>query len=398
ILHPSSNLTSDLCPQLNDLRGTLEDTIVSLSSQLSSSLQQEVEKKTEEAFSSSVEVGRKLSLLFQNYEQLEDTVNLLSATGRGRTFMDSLCLCLGQSLDLVYDVQRAIQELQAECERLQEATRSLHEDNQQKQGHIEELYKTAEELQVKKADKLMVESEIKADKLALDSKVSRLQFDAATEQLTSMFHELLNKMTGQEHDWHQLVDKLSTDMECKLNRMELDSVKLQLEERWRSILKKLQTQSAPLEDDAAGIRKKLLERFQCLSCDRVIMKQTPGPIVQTLPTFPPFPAPKSARPWTMDQIRQHYRRWVRHQNKNHCQPVPHSVPATVFYQGTKVSYKQKVTDLPSLPPERPLTSGFQEADIIGRDGRIYKGRFNIGQLKSPETKLPNIVSRDGGFY
>uniref|UniRef100_A0A3B5QKI2 DUF4795 domain-containing protein n=1 Tax=Xiphophorus maculatus TaxID=8083 RepID=A0A3B5QKI2_XIPMA len=369
ILHPSSNLTSDLCPQLNDLRGTLEDTIVSLSSQLSSSLQQEVEKKTEEAFSSSVEVGRKLSLLFQNYEQLEDTVNLL---GRGRTFMDSLCLCLGQSLDLVYDVQRAIQELQAECERLQEATRSLHEDNQQKQGHIEELYKTAEELQVKKADKLMVESEIKADKLALDSKVSRLQFDAATEQLTSMFHELLNKMTGQEHDWHQLVDKLSTDMECKLNRMELDSVKLQLEERWRSILKKLQTQSAPLEDDAAGIRKKLLERFQCLSCDRVIMKQTPGPIVQTLPMFPPFPAPKSARPWTMDQIRQHYR--------------------------TKVSYKQKVTDLPSLPPEQPLTSGFQEADIIGRDGRIYKGRFNIGQLKSTETKLPNIVSRDGGFY
>lgn len=51
--------------------------------------------------------------------------------------MDSPCLCWGQSLDLVYDVQRAIQELQAECERLQEATRSLHEDNQQKQGHIE---------------------------------------------------------------------------------------------------------------------------------------------------------------------------------------------------------------------------------------------------------------------
>lgn len=56
----------------------------------------------------------------------------------------------------------------------------------------------------------------KADKLALDSKVSRLQFDAATEQLTSMFHELLNKMTGQEHDWHQLVEKLSTDMELKV--------------------------------------------------------------------------------------------------------------------------------------------------------------------------------------
>ncbi|XP_054908013.1 glutamine-rich protein 2 [Poeciliopsis prolifica] len=181
--------------QLNDLRGTLEDTIVSLTSQLSSSLQQEVEQETEEAeeeeeeeeFDSSVEVGRKLSLLFQNYEQLEDTVNLLvqqQQQGAARVGLDD-DREMGRSLDLVYDVQRAIQELQAECERLQEATRSLHEDNQQKQGHIEELYKTAEELQVKKADKLMVESEIKADKLALDSKVSRLQFDAATEQLTS---------------------------------------------------------------------------------------------------------------------------------------------------------------------------------------------------------------------
>uniref|UniRef100_A0A3B3UY71 Glutamine-rich protein 2-like n=1 Tax=Poecilia latipinna TaxID=48699 RepID=A0A3B3UY71_9TELE len=237
---------------------------------------------------------------------LEVPGSMMDQVQQHQALMENLKTEHEKSLDLVYDVQRAIQELQAECERLQEATRSLHEDNQQKQGHIEELYKTAEELQVKKADKLMVESEIKADKLALDSKVSRLQFDAATEQLTSMFHELLNKMTGQEHDWHQLVDKLSTDMECKLNRMELDSVKLQLEERWRSILKKLQAQSAPLEDDAAGIRKKLLERFHCLSCDRVIMKQTPGPIVLTLPTFPPFPPPKSARPWTMEQIRQHY--------------------------------------------------------------------------------------------
>ncbi|XP_016521779.1 glutamine-rich protein 2 isoform X2 [Poecilia formosa] len=430
--------------QLNDLRGTLEDTIVSLTSQLSSSLQQEVEQETEkmekpeeteeeeeeeeEAFSNSVEVGRKLSLLFQNYEQLEDTVNLLvqqQQQGAARDDLDE-DRDMGRSLDLVYDVQRAIQELQAECERLQEATRSLHEDNQQKQGHIEELYKTAEELQVKKADKLMVESEIKADKLALDSKVSRLQFDAATEQLTSMFHELLNKMTGQEHDWHQLVDKLSTDMECKLNRMELDSVKLQLEERWRSILKKLQAQSAPLEDDAAGIRKKLLERFHCLSCDRVIMKQTPGPIVLTLPTFPPFPPPKSARPWTMEQIRQHYhsltpgpsQRRVQLQ-KNHADMLqqldsierqrrlrqrPNRVTEAPARQARPVGGPHASTSAGqrrSGPQHHRLTTRaedeilMQEADIIGRDGRIYKGRFSVDQLKSPETKLPNIASRDG---
>lgn len=58
----------------------------------------------------------------------------------------------------------------------------------------------------------------KADKSALDSKVSRLQFDSATEQLNTMFHELLNKVTDQEQDWHKVIDKLSTEMECKVER------------------------------------------------------------------------------------------------------------------------------------------------------------------------------------
>lgn len=54
----------------------------------------------------------------------------------------------------------------------------------------------------------------------LESKVSRLQFDSTTEQLNSMFHELLSKVTGQEHDWHKVMDKLSTEMERKVRRRE----------------------------------------------------------------------------------------------------------------------------------------------------------------------------------
>lgn len=57
----------------------------------------------------------------------------------------------------------------------------------------------------------------KADKSALESKVSRLQFDSVTEQLNAMFHELLHKVTGQEQDWHKVIDRLSTEMECKVN-------------------------------------------------------------------------------------------------------------------------------------------------------------------------------------
>ncbi|XP_018523980.1 glutamine-rich protein 2 isoform X4 [Lates calcarifer] len=236
--------------------------------------------------------------------------NLMDQLNQHRALIDGLMSDREKNVELVNDVQKAILQLQAECEKLHETTRCLHEDNRQKQSHIEELYKATEELEEKKADKQMVESEIKADKSALDSKVSRLQFDSATEQLNSMFHELLNKVTGQEQDWHKVVDKLSTEMECKLNRIELDSVKKQLEDRWKNIHQKLQAQGAPEHEDAAGIRKQLVDRFHCLSCDRPVVKHTPGPQLVTLPSTPGFPSHKSIRPFTvyaLEQFRQHYR-------------------------------------------------------------------------------------------
>ncbi|CAK6979475.1 glutamine-rich protein 2 isoform X3 [Scomber scombrus] len=238
------------------------------------------------------------------YNTLADQLN------QQRALIDSLMGDREKNVELVNDVQKSILHLQAECEKLHDTTRCLHEDNRQKQSHIEELYKTTEELEVKKADKQMVETEIKADKSALDSKVSRLQFDSVTEQINSMFHELLNKVTGQEQDWHKVIDRLSTEMECKLNRIELDSVKKQLENRWKNIHEKLQAQGAPEHEDAAGIRKQLVDRFHCLSCDRPVVKHTPGPHLVTLPSTPGFPSHKSIRPFTvyaLEQFRQHYR-------------------------------------------------------------------------------------------
>ncbi|KAL7377883.1 hypothetical protein ABVT39_005717 [Epinephelus coioides] len=101
----------------------------------------------------------------------------------------------------------------------------------------------------------MVETEIKAQKSALESKVIRLQFDQESEQLRGMFHKLLNKVTSQEQDWHKIIEKLSTEMESKLNRVEFDSVKKQLEGRWKTILEKLQAQGAPQPDNAAVIKQ-----------------------------------------------------------------------------------------------------------------------------------------------
>lgn len=59
-------------------------------------------------------------------------------------------------------------------------------------------------------------SEQKADKSALASKVSRVQFDATTEQLNHMMQELMAKMSGQEQDWQKLLDKLLAAMDMKV--------------------------------------------------------------------------------------------------------------------------------------------------------------------------------------
>lgn len=37
-----------------------------------------------------------------------------------------------------------------------------------------------------------------------------------TEQLSSMFQDLLSKVSGQEQDWHKVIQKISMEMECKV--------------------------------------------------------------------------------------------------------------------------------------------------------------------------------------
>jgi len=43
-----------------------------------------------------------------------------------------------------------------------------------------------------------------------------MQFDSMIEQLNNMLQELLGKISGQEKDWNKLIEKISTEMDCKV--------------------------------------------------------------------------------------------------------------------------------------------------------------------------------------
>lgn len=68
----------------------------------------------------------------------------------------------------------------------------------------------------------------KADKSALEGKVSRVQFDSMTEQLNVMFQELQSRVTDQTQDWHRVKEKLSSDVDCKVRRAQGHAVSLSL--------------------------------------------------------------------------------------------------------------------------------------------------------------------------
>lgn len=56
----------------------------------------------------------------------------------------------------------------------------------------------------------------KADKSALETKVNHGELQVATTQLSEMMQDLLQKMSLQDKDWQKALEKLFTDMDCKV--------------------------------------------------------------------------------------------------------------------------------------------------------------------------------------
>ncbi|XP_077690143.1 glutamine-rich protein 2 [Eretmochelys imbricata] len=302
--------------QLDKLRSIIENMMASSSALLSMSMPTSPEPGEAAPDGTcpacSLDVSEQVSQLFKRYEQLQDLISSFMRR-HAESKPAKRPQLRSQDEELLSRIQNTILQVQGDCENLNATTGNLIEDHRQKQKDIALLFQSLEKLEKEKADKEHLETEIdvKADKIALAGKVSCTQFDATMEQLNKMMQDLVNKMSGQEQDWHKVLDKILMEMDSKLDRLELDPFRQQLEERWKAIRKQLKERSPQYEaNDAAGIRKRLMAHFHCISCDRPLKMVVPGPTIMTVPSVPGLPSHRSIRPYTvyeLEQVRQHTR-------------------------------------------------------------------------------------------
>ncbi|CAF4360962.1 unnamed protein product, partial [Didymodactylos carnosus] len=224
--------------------------------------------------------------------------------------------------EAMQDFQTALQRLREEIDKIKQLVQELIDNGKLSAQDIEALKRLLKQLEEAKADKNHINIELDKDDV-------------------------------QKQD----LEKITGDVDSKLDRSELDALRDYIEKqlkKLKKLAKEQQTQQhvhMMSEDDAAGLRKQLI-RFHCISCDRPI-DVAPREQQPSLPAERGIRPIQSPRPYTtfeLDQIRQFQKR-------------------------------------PTVPEETPLTKS--EVDIQGHDGHIYKGRI--------DAKLSVDISKKQGM-
>uniref|UniRef100_UPI00358DEA34 myosin-11-like n=1 Tax=Myxine glutinosa TaxID=7769 RepID=UPI00358DEA34 len=336
--------------------------------------------------------------LLEEMEKLKESMNRL----HGNTVQDSFSLT----------------RLQKSLAEQEKASKQLHEELKTQKERFHKVFEQLEGIEIKKADKEQVEQDIdeKADKEELYRKLSTSRFDTTTNELNRMIHELLGKLEAHEHNWQDLQEQLTAEVDKKLDRMELEPLKKRMEERWKNMKKQLQRMPQIEANDAAGFREQLLTRLHCIACNRPVQVQRAPPLI-TVPNARGFPAMRTARPHTVydiEHIRQHarsdrdlgdYAYWASMKmggTARRCirTAAPSAWGKVPNQQASHIQYK-------------PFTCcNNNEVDILGVDGHIYKGRLDTvtpdrsqdvsksssESLFMPPTHLPRLYDADLDEY
>ncbi|CAL1531314.1 unnamed protein product [Lymnaea stagnalis] len=293
--------------------------------------------------------------------------------------------------DDIRRLQEALQKHQVDVDQLQESLRAVIEENSQRAKEIQDLLVYCDNLNNGKADKEYVDMEVnvKADRRQLEGKVNHSLFDSTTSEINRMIKDILDKLNGHDGDWKNALAKAMEELDGKLDRRELNNLRDWLEQQLKALNNKIKSMGPgwQLDDEAAGMKKQLIQRFHCLSCDKPIDVMPHGPI-PSIPANYGLPRTKSPRPYTvfeLDQIRQHarslavpqegldYYATIRQCGGSHTLTQPHK--RTTRLNNLGQLFRDDETIIPLYK---------EEMDVQGADGQVYKGR--IGSI------LPSSVS------
>ncbi|XP_005056482.1 PREDICTED: glutamine-rich protein 2-like [Ficedula albicollis] len=258
-------------------------------------VQAEQERVKAECSSCTFDINVQLGELLQRCEKLQEQVDSLEARLMAMGKLERMSHWGQKDQGRQHNLEATVVQMQADYEKISLASDILQKDSQEKQKAIEMLFQSLEKLQKEKADEqdMLAAIDVKADKAALGSKVNCSQLEANLERLHERMQDLQSQISGQKQHCNEVQQKLNFVEERKLDRLELKAFSNQMEETWNRNLEELENRLK--RDKGAGIKKQLPVPFSCLSCDRMLSMQVPGPYPETLPYLQPLPPSKETR-------------------------------------------------------------------------------------------------------
>lgn len=361
--------------EMRDTLARLQDSMQQLSS--STLTQQHIDNLGDQL----LRLREQVNQIDQSLTSLSQSVNDIASKEAGPE---------SASKEALETLHQHLHELQEEQDRVADFARKLAEEIAVKEDHIKTIYSSLGDLDERKADRSFVTLEVdeKADRKLLENKASRAWVDSNFSKLDQEIREARQKLLGQEEALSKAVNQINSDVDMKLDRMELEPLKQYLENRISSMQLPEQSETKPDELEPAGLRKGL--QFNCISCARPVIVHPTGQPVPALPGTTTLPGSRSTRAYTtyeLDLVRQHQRRFPSRAltlpvTKRSC-----GGSHTTIYPKQKIKMTQLTNVYADI--EMPVTfyADGTETEITGQDGHIYKGRV-LRPPKLPAIQIP----------
>ncbi|XP_075056725.1 glutamine-rich protein 2-like [Mixophyes fleayi] len=215
--------------------------------------------------------------------------------------------------------------------------------------------------------------------------MSREEFDATTVQLNNLIKNVISREIGQEQDWQKVLQKINYEMQKKLDRMAFNTMKKNVEKQWKKIFHLLKKRPPQYDnDEAAGIRKQLIARF---NCDHPVKMAVLGQQILPIPSLARLQSRRSSRLYTLydlEEVQQHGRSgdYGYTSSARSC-GGKHTL---TFSRCTRL----QGINTPQGPQEKESVVGGlkqREANIPRLDGQKYHG--------GKDMHFPDICTKDG---